>query len=457
MTGQDILLRLLSVFWLIAINAFFVTAEFSLVSVRRSRISQLVEEGDIQAQTVQSLQRSIDHLLSTTQFGITLSSLALGWIGERTMAVLLNTAIEQLPLSPSLTTSLSHAVAVPLAFFLLAYLQIVLGELCPKSVALLYAEQLARFLGPSIGVIARIFKPFLWILNCSTRRLLSLVGIKASDRDWYSRVTSEELQHIIAREGESTGLAEEEREMLQNVFEFKDVMAVEVMVPRALVVAIPKTATLLAFLKEVTATGYSLYPVKRDSLDDICGILDFKDLALPLAEGQIETDSPIEPWIKAAQFIPESMLLSEVLSLMQRSHLKMVIVVDEFGGTSGLITLQDIIAEILGDAVETGNSETMALQQLDEQTYLVQAQMNLEEVNDLLNLDLPLADEYQTLGGFLLYQWQKIPTQGETLIYGDLEFTVVLAKGPRLLQIRLHRYQTLNDSRLPVPDSPSLP
>ncbi|MEA5534516.1 hemolysin family protein [Crocosphaera sp. XPORK-15E] len=439
MTAPDILIRALSILLLIAINAFFVTAEFAMVSVRRSRISQLVEAGDIQAQTVQSLQRSIERLLSTTQLGITLSSLALGWIGESTMAKLVGEVLAKLPLPPLLTTSISHSFAIPITFFSLAYLQIVLGELCPKSVALLYAEQLARFLGPPIGVIAQIFNPFIWILNQSTRWLLRSVGIPYTGEGRYNQVTSEELQLIIATEGESTGLEAKERALLKNVFEFGEVTAVEVMVPRTQLIAIPETATFEEFLAEVAQAGHSRYPVEGDSLDDILGLIDFKNLAQPLAQGALTPTSTIEEWIKPVKFVSESMPLDELLALMQRSQLKMVMVVDEFGGTSGLITLQDLIAEILGNDLEGTGEEEVALQMIDEQTFLVEAQINLEELNHVLGLDLPLTDEYQTLGGFLLYQWQKIPTVGETLAYQSFEFTVIASEGPRLLQVRLHR------------------
>jgi CBS domain containing-hemolysin-like protein len=178
LSRTDVLTRILAVLLLIAINAFFVTAEFSIVSVRRSRINQLVSAGDVQAKTVQDLQRGLDRLLSTTQFGITLSSLALGWIGESTMAVLLSALFVSLPLPTQIQQVLAHSLAVPAAFMLIAYLQIVLGELCPKSVALLYPEQLARFLGPPSVAIARLFHPFIWILNQSTRWLLRLVGVQ---------------------------------------------------------------------------------------------------------------------------------------------------------------------------------------------------------------------------------------------------------------------------------------
>lgn len=439
MTTHDIIIRISLVVLLILLNAFFVTAEFSIVSVRRSRIIQLVESGDLLAQTVQSLQRSLDKLLSTTQLGITLSSLALGWIGESTMAVLVKDSILHLPL-PNRTIALySHALSIPIAFFVIAYLQIVIGELCPKSVALLHSEQLAKLLAAPIGVIAQVFKPFIWILNQSTRSLLRLMGINANDTRWHDRVTPEELQLIISTEEVSTGLQDDEREILNNVFQFKEVTAEEVMIPRTRITAISQDATFETLLKKVSVTGHFRYPVKGDSLDDIKGIIDFRDLALPLAQGQITPETSLRTWVKPINFYPESTLLSELLSLMQRSNVKMVMVADEYGGTSGLVTLQDLISVILGDELDEMYPETPQFQKLDEGTFLVQAQMDLEEVNELLDLDLPVTDEYQTLSGFLFYQLQKIPLQGETYNYGDLELTIVAAEGPRLSQVRIHR------------------
>lgn len=435
LSWADVGLRLLSVLLLIVINAFFVTAEFSIVSVRRSRIHQLVEAGDTQAVTVQALQRSIERLLSTTQLGITLSSLALGWIGESTMAILVAAWIEQWPLLHTMRSFLAHSLSIPVAFLLVAYLQIVLGELCPKSVALLYSEELARFLGPSVKAIARFFNPFIWILNQSTRWLLRLAGIPYTGQGW-TPVTPKELQLIIATERESTGLEAGERELLNNVFEFGDVKVAEVMVKRTSIVALPITATFDILLKEIADSGHSRYPIVGKSLDDIRGIVHFKELATPLIEAK-SLKTEIQSWIRPVVFIPEYMLLSEVLPLMQRMQLSMVIVANEFGGTVGLVTIQDLIAEIIGNINEPDTGELML--HLDEQTFLVQAQMNLSNLNELLDLNLPLRNEYQTLGGFLLYQLQKIPAIGESFDYQNLELTVVSAQGPRLHHIKIHR------------------
>lgn len=445
LSWQDVLARLLSVLLLIAINAFFVTAEFSFVSVRRSRINQLVESGDAPAKIVQKLQRNIDRVLSTTQLGITLSSLALGWIGERAMAVLVADSIARLPLPGNWNWAIAHTVAIPIAFLLIAYLQIVLGELCPKSVALIYSEQLARLLGPSSLAIARFFKPFIWILNQSTRFLLRLVGIRYTDEAWLPPVTSEELQLIISTSRESTGLEAEERELLSNVFVFGDVGVSEVMVPRTSIAAIPCTATFQQLLNEIATTGHSRYPVTGESLDDIVGFINFIELAEPLAQGRLNLDSQIQPWIRPTKFVPEYTKLSELLPMMQRAPQAIAVVVDEFGGTAGLLTLDDLISEIIGNTGEADSSEELILQSVDDQTFLVQAQINLSELNELLNLDLPLTDEYQTLGGFLIYQMQKIPNQGEFFQYKNIEFTVDAVKGPRVDKILIRRQKSVND------------
>ena len=457
LSGSDIMLRVLAVLLLITINAFFVAAEFSIVSVRRSRINQLVSAGDVQAKTVQDLQRGLDRLLSTTQIGITLSSLALGWIGESTMAVLLSALLIQLPLPVDTRNLLAHSVAVPIAFLLIAYLQIVLGELCPKSVALLYPEQLARFLGPPSLAIARFFNPFIWVLNQSTRLIMRLVGIPYTGQGWYNRVTPEELQLIISTSTESPGLEAEERELLSNVFAFADVTAGEVMVPRIGIVSLPKDATFQELLHEVAASGHSRYPVTGESLDDIVGILHFKELAEPLGQGTLTLNSALQDWVRPAQFIAENIPLNELLQLMQRSGQAMAIVVDEFGGTAGLVTLQDLAAEIMGETHEAESLEEPDIEALDEQTFRVQAQTDLEEVNDLLNLELPLSENYQTLGGFLIYQMQKIPATGEELRYGKYEMTVESAEGPRLQRILIRRLEpTIDLVEIPLEEAAAL-
>jgi CBS domain containing-hemolysin-like protein len=435
--------RLLSILVLILINAFFVMTEFAIVSVRRSRISQLVDAGDLQAQTVQDLQIGIDRLLSTTQLGITLSSLALGWIGENTVANLIRSFIAILPLPELWIETLTRSCSVPFAFLLIAYFQIVLGELCPKSISLLYAEDIALALAPLSSAISRCFHPFIWILNKSTQLLLRLIGIRYTGQGWYNQVTSEEIQLMIETQSESMGLEEEQRELLSNVFEFTDVKANEVMIRRTNMTTVAIDATVRELLDEVSKSHHSRYPVIGDSVDDVCGVIHLKELAEPLVQGTLILDSPIQPWIRPARFVPEYTPLGELLTLMQRSRHHIVVVVDEFGSTAGLVTIQDLIAQIIGESPENEMETVNLIQRIDAHTFIIQAQLSLEEVNENLRLNLPNLDEYHTLGGLLLYQFQRIPSEGETLQYGNCEMTVITTIGPRLDQIQIRLLEPL--------------
>ena len=437
LTWPEIVTRLLAVVSLIVLNAFFVTVEFSIVSVRRSRINQLAFAGDLQAKTVQQLQQKINNLLSTTQLGITLSSLALGWIGEHTLATLVRHWFNRLPVSAGTAQFLAHSAALPVAFLTLAYLQIVLGELCPKSVALSYPEYLARILGPPSLTIARLLNPFVWLLNQSTSLLLGLMGIRDNSARRYGQVTPEELRLLITTTTEIPDLESEEREILKNVFEFREATVEEMMVPRTLISALPAEATFQDLLKEIALSGHSRYPVMGESLDDILGIIHFNTLALALADGNIDLETPIKPWVTPARVVPETLPLSDLRTQMQRSAREMVIVVDEYGGTAGLVTFRDLAAEIIGDV--TGVSPDTQVVAKDSHTVIFPAQTDLEDVNERLSLKLPTSDAYLTLGGFVIYEMQKIPAVNETLNYDGLDFTVVATEGPKLTKIQIYR------------------
>jgi CBS domain containing-hemolysin-like protein len=429
--GSEIGWRLLLILGLIAINAFFVIAEFAILSVRRSRIDQLVAAGDDMARQVQSLQRGIERLLSTAQVGITLSSLALGWIGERAIAQIFSQGLEWF----SLRNTLAHSLAIPVTFIVLAYLQIVFGELIPKSIALIYAERIAKVLSAPSLAIARIFSPLIWVLDRSTKLCLRLFGIRQR-YDGRDRVTFKELQAIVATDRESSGLALEQREVLTKVLAFADTIASDVMVPATQIVTVPQTASCQTLLLKVATTGYSRYPVTDTSLNKIVGIVTFKDFVTLLAQGKPAGQIPIEKWIQPVDFVTESTPASVILKQMQQSNRHMTIVVDEFGNTAGLITRQDAIEEMIG-MPSTTDRPTELIQKLTDGTFLVQAQINLEDLNDRLEISLPLADDYQTLAGFLLNKLQQFPQAGESLDYEDWSFTVISTIGPRIDRVRV--------------------
>jgi CBS domain containing-hemolysin-like protein len=437
LSGSALLLRLGAIALLILLNAFFVATEYAVVSVRRSRISQLASAGDLQARSVESLQRSLDRLLSTTQLGITLASLALGWISEATLMP----AIQGLlgGIQPSfLQQSLNHGLALVLAFALVAYLQIVLGELCPKALALTYPEQLARILGPISVAIARIFHPFVWLLNHSTRWLLKLMGIPSAERYWHSSISLSELQLLISSTAQEAGLPAEEQQLITNVLEFGEVRVADVMVPRPHIVALPASLTLSDLLEAIHHSGHARFPVlgTAEDLDDVLGIIDFRSLAAPMALGELAPNTSLAPWVKPAEFVSEAASLKELLPRLRQASLPMVIVVDEFGGTEGLLTVQDVIAEILGES-EQDTGEVSLIRRIDDRSWLVQAQENLEEVNERLGLDLPLHEDYNTLGGFLIEQLQKLPQVGDAVRWGNLRLTVVSTEGRRLNDVEI--------------------
>lgn len=428
---SDLVGRLICILGLILINGFFVTAEFSIVAVRRSRISQLVKEGDASAQTVQSLQRSLDRLLSTTQIGITLSSLALGWIGFNLMSGIIEESY-QYWFNPSLNPHLLRPLSFCISFCLIAYLQIVLGELCPKSFALLYPEKIASTLAYPSLVISKFFTPLIWILNQSTRTLLKLFGVKNPVFSNEINISIDEVQFIIQNTHSTPELPQEERELINNIFELRDVSANQIMTLRTDIQAIPTTATLNDILQLGITSNFSRYPVIEETLDDIVGIIELKDISLAIAEGK-KMDTSLLPLIKRVPFLLETKGLSELFSLFSEGE-KMVIIVDEFGGTAGLITFQDILAELIKNPLY---QPMIQPNHLGNNSFILPAKIDIEEVNERYNLNLPIQDEYQSLGGFLLFQWQKIPQQGDKLIYQNLEFIIVEVNGPRLEKVQI--------------------
>jgi CBS domain containing-hemolysin-like protein len=442
---SEVFSRFLTVLLLVAINAFFVAAEFSVVSVRRTRIQQLVQEGDLQAKTVQNLQRDIERLLSTTQIGITLSSLALGWMGERAIADMVFALLNTAHVDPGVRQWVAHSFSFPVAFMAIAYLQIVLGELLPKTLALAYAEKLARILGPISLSISRLFTPLVWVLNQSNRVLLRILRVPISSDNTFNTVTAKELQLILESSSEQSDLQAEERELLRNVFESGEILVEEVMVPRTSIHAIEAQSTLREFLEEVSRTGHHYYPVIDESLDQIRGTLYYKDAIRELPFQTLDFNASIQPWIQTAWFVSEGTPIQNVLQMMQKYKLGVIMVREsEFNGTAGLVTLQDLIRAIIGIEDEALSTAEEPITEQDNHTFMIQAQTDLEEVNEHLGISLPILEDYQTLGGFVMFHLQRIPESGESFYYENLEIKVISATGPRIEQV-LIQIMNIND------------
>ena len=436
---------------LLLVNAFFVAAEFAIVSVRRSRIAQLVSENNTSAKLVQQAQKQLRQFLSTTQLCITLSSLALGWIGAVQVSPLICAGISRVTWLRNILGAFPGemgAIATLATFALLTYLQVLLGELLPKTLAIIYAEATSLKLIGLSSVAKMVLKPFIGLLHWSSNLLFRLLRIPVPDSAaLIDAVTSEELQLLIASSSESGSLEEEESTLLANVFEFGDTIASEVMIPRTSIHAIPQTATVRDLLKEVEESSHSRYPIIGESLDTITGMVQVKDVVGALGLERCTLESPISPFIRPAHFEHEQKKVGELLTTMQEERIPLVMVVDEFGGTAGMITVRDLVEEIFGrisdDEVADDEAEFVWV---GERTHLVQAQVDLDEVNEELNLDLPLRDDYQTLGGFLIFHMQKIPKLNETFVYDNVIFTVAGVDGPRLDRIQVEVVATSQEA-----------
>ena len=427
---------------LLLVNAFFVAAEFAIVSVRRSRIAQLVAENNASARLVKKEQEQLRQFLSTTQLCITLSSLALGWIGAVQVAPLICSGIMQLDWMNKVLGAFPgemEAIATIATFALLTYLQVLFGELLPKTLAIIYAEATSLRLIRLSSAAKMVLKPFIWLLHWSSNLLFRLLKIPVPDSAaLIDAVTSEELQLLIASSGESGSLEEEERTLLANVFEFGDTIASEVMIPRTSIHAIPQTASVRELLVEVDESSHSRYPIIGESLDTITGMVQVKDVVGALGLEKCTLDSPIAPFIRPAHFEHEQKKVGELLATMQEERIPLVMVVDEFGGTAGMITVRDLVEEIFGRISDDEDAEEEPeFVRVGESTHLVQAQVDLDEVNEELNLELPLQDDYQTLGGFLIFHMQKIPKLNERFVYDNVIFTIVSVDGPRLDRIQV--------------------
>ncbi len=436
----DVWISILWVVGLLAVNAFFVAVEFSLVSTRHSRMTQLASEGNLQAQRVRHAQDKLERSLSTTQLGITIASVLLGWIGATQTVHNVCSGLAWLRLDQLTGSQGLEVISLALTFSMLTYLQLVWGELLPKTLAIVYAEPIALRLVWFNSLLSRILTPLAELPRMTSRMILRTFGVPLRETSsLYSTLTAEELQLLIA--SSSGGIEAEERELLTNVIEFGETVASEVMIPRTSVEAVPFSATVSEVLQEVAASRHSRYPVYEESLDHIKGILDVKELVAGLAEGDLTFESGIQTSIQAAHFEHENKLIAELLPEMQQHHRTMIVVVDEFGGTAGLITIKDIVEEIVGTLADDPNQEDDEpdVEIVDDYTMILQAQLSIEHLREKLGLDLPLHDDYQTLGGFLIYQLQKIPKIGEKLTFQGMELQVIRAEGPRLDRVKVTR------------------
>jgi CBS domain containing-hemolysin-like protein len=428
-----VLAKLLAVLVFVAANAFFVGAEFALVSVRRPRLEARAAAGSRRAQAALRLLSDPTSFISATQLGITIASLALGWIGEPTVASLLE------PIAHSIASEgragyVAHVMAIIVAFAAITFLHIVLGELMPKMTALERAEGLALLAAQPLELFAKVFRWPLWIFNRTGTALGHLIGLKSSLQ--HTAVYSEvELRELVDISRESGHLRAEERRLIHRVFEFSDTLVREAMVPRPTIAAIAADCSLADITQAFQQHRHSRLPVYRGSLDNVIGFIQSKDLIPYLLRPQ---EFSLEHVLQSPMYVVDTARLEDVLRQMQKARTHFGFVVDEHGGIEGIITLNDLLEEIVGEISDEHDEEVNEqINQVDERHYLLDGSLAVRDLNRRLKTSLPESEAYTTIGGFLMTVAGHVLQSGEVIEHDGLRFHIENVERRRLRRVRL--------------------
>lgn len=415
--GPDLLLIIL----LILLNAFFVAAEFAIVKVRASQIELKINQGSSRAKLVKHILDNMDSYLSASQLGITISSLILGRVGEPYMAVVLQAVFEKLNIHMEVHTL--HNVAFITGISIITIIHMVLGEQVPKTIGIRYSLETAMAVSYPIRLIHTIFAPFTWTVNQLTRLTLRLFGMKMTPE--HEDIHSEEELRLLLTESEEGGaIKQSEHELIQNVFEFDDRVVKNILVPRTKISAIDIELEPKEILDKMIDEGYSRMPVYRESIDNIIGIIFTKDLLRLMKEGSLSKEK-IEQLIRPAHFIPQSKRINDLLREFQTLHIQMAIVTSEFGGITGLVTMEDIIEELVGEIQDEYDEEKPSVEKKSDTEFIVNAMSAISDVNEILPIALPESPHYETVSGLLNYLFGRIPAVNEKKDFGGYEFLIL--------------------------------
>jgi CBS domain containing-hemolysin-like protein len=420
-------LYIFAIIALVFINGFFVAAEFALVGVRRSRIETLASAGDRQAKRLLGLLDKLNAYLSASQLGITLASLALGWIGEPTVAHILEAPLSNLP------EAWRHTVAFLIAYIIITTLHIILGEQAPKLLGLERAEKVALTTALPMQIFYGLFSWPVRALDWASARTVRLFGLHPT-AEHGSIYTEEEFRQLVEALHKSGQLETEKQRLINRILDFSAAEVREAMVPRLNVVALPVTARIAEAEKAFCSSGYSRLPVFRDRLDEVLGVIYLKDLVPCLRENPEEFE--LEKLLHPPTFVPATARLGKVLAQMQSSQSHMAFVVDEHGGVEGIVTLEDLLEEIVGEINDEFDEEVRAQIVEDGETFLLDGMLAVRDANRRFNLHLPEEAGYTTLAGFLLAKAGRLLRQGESIEHQGARFTVERVDRRRIRRIR---------------------
>ena len=433
------LVELLVIIVLTVLEGFFVSAEIAIISIRRSRLDQLSEDGNRQARRVRHLKDDPGRFLAVVQLGLTV----LGFFASAYAAVNISTEFAKfLKTFPAIGDG-ADGLALLIVTVLLALFTIVFGELVPKSIGLAYAERLSMLVAGPVEWIARLLGPIVWLLTRLTSAITKLLGVSMSSD---AQMTAEELKLIVERGGEQGILEAEEEQMINAVIELGDRRLHEVMVPRIAIVALPVTATLDEAIDLIVEEGHSRVPVYEESIDGVIGIVYAKDL-LPVLKVGSNARPTVRALLRTPLFVPESMSIDDLLHEFQRRKVHIAIVLDEYGGTAGLLTIEDLLEEIVGEIQDEYDVEEPMVVRLSPDEVRIDGRVDVDELAEIFEIPLALedADEYDTVGGLIFHRLGKVPKPGDEVRLNGLKLTVETTDGRRVGKVLAVRQRDPDD------------
>jgi putative hemolysin len=427
----ELSLQIVIIALLIGFNGVLAMSEIALVSSRRTRLQQMADNGDQGARAALSLVQEPTRFLSTIQIGITLVGILAGAFGGANIA----SRVADWLVDAGLSDGLSNTLGVVIVVVSITYLSLVFGELVPKRIGLRSPERISALIARPMQMLAKAASILVTVLSVSTAGVLRLLGLSGQDE---AAVTEEEIRALIGMSAQSGSVAEAEADLLQRVFHFGDRRVHEVMIPRNEAVWIAKNSSVRDFYEVYSQRPHSRFPVFEESQDNVAGILGIKDVLRELAAGRVDADSPIETLLRPAPFVPESKLIVELFREMQASGAQMAIAVDEFGGTAGIVTLEQLLEEMVGQVRDELGLTEPEIQEIDERTRQVDGNLSVEEAREELGIDIP-EGPYDTIAGFVLSELGHIPQEGEQVAIDDHAITVAEMRGPKIETLRVTR------------------
>jgi CBS domain containing-hemolysin-like protein len=432
MEVESILFEIIMVILLVLANAFFVAAEFAIVKVRATQIQPLAEKENKRAKLGVKVISHLDEYLSATQLGITMTSLGLGWIGEPVTAKILEPLFHALNINNPQTV---HTLSLTVGFIVITFLHIVIGELAPKNLAIRYSKASTLFVAIPLNIFYLVFKPFIWVLNTTANLILKSIGINPVTEN--ERFHSEEELRLLISEGKKSGAIDStEHQLIEKIFEFNDKLAREIMVPRNHMIALNINDSRDRIFQTVIEEGFSRLPVYKETIDNIVGIVYTKDLISAAEHRELIT---LQDIIRPATFVSGTKQIGNLLKELQKMKVHIAIVVDEYGGVEGIVTIEDIIEEIVGEIQDEYDVDAQDVVREKSGIYLVNPIISIDDFNARFNASIPEDTDYQSLGGFLQKVTGHIPEVYERIDYKGMSFIITKKIGNRILQVKVQK------------------